>query len=159
MTSVLYEEEFASPEPLQSGDEIAIHFATKTLEGGVLESSRGRDPFRFRLGDSTVVSGLNEALLGRCVGDQVNVRLSPDKSFGRKRDNWLVTVPLSQLPNGIAVGDQVQVMSEQNQFPAWVRKVSENQAVLDANHPLADETTLLEVDIISAQPADLVDRR
>lgn len=153
MNSVFDDDAPEMPRGLQLGDEVTIHYATKTLEGGVLETSRGREPFRFRIGDPSVVPGLSEALRGRRIGEHVSTRLSPDASFGHRRGDWQVSIPLTELPDGVAVGDQLAVTSVGQTFPAWVQKVSEREAVLDANHPLADETTLVEVDIVASQPA------
>lgn len=140
-------------ESLKIGDEVTVHFTSTTLEGGVLERSHGREPLRFRLGASDVVAGLTDSLIGRAVGDRVSVRLSPDNSFGYRRSDWLVQVPLSELPDGVGIGDQIMVTSVDEKFPAWVQKTTATDALLDANHPLVDETTLIEVDIVAAQSA------
>lgn len=154
MTSVLYDETFPSPRAINRGDRVTLNYETTTIDGGILETSRGRTPLSISVGDTAVVTGLNEALLGRHEGESFSVRMSPDHSFGRRRSDWLVSVPVSRLPDGVSVGDQVMVSSAGNRFPAWVQKLSEHQALVDANHPLADETTLVKIDILSVTPGD-----
>lgn len=153
MTSLFDDEHIDAERGLEFGDSVTIHYVTKTLEGGVLERSHGREPLQFRIGAPEIVPGLSEALIGRSVGDHVSVRLAPDKSFGHRRSDWQIPVPLTELPEKVAVGDQLQVITTGEAFPAWVQKVTGTDAVLDANHPLADETTLVEVDIVSMQPS------
>ncbi|MFG0332077.1 MAG: peptidylprolyl isomerase [Maioricimonas sp. JB049] len=133
---------------IEDGDTVELNYTSRTLEGGVLEASRPRDPLRFVAGGDDVVPGLSEAVIGMAVGEMKTVTLRPDEAFGRRRDEWNCTAPKEALPHGAVSGAQLAVRLDGEPLDVWVARVSEAEITLDANHPLADETLVIEFEIV-----------
>ncbi|QDU36795.1 FKBP-type peptidyl-prolyl cis-trans isomerase SlyD [Maioricimonas rarisocia] len=133
---------------IEAGDTVELHYTSRTLEGGVLEASRPRDPLSFVAGGDDVVPGLSEAVIGMAVGEMKTVTLRPDEAFGRRRDSWNCTAPKEALPHGAVPGAQLAVRLDGEPLDVWVARVSEEEITLDANHPLADETLVIEFEIV-----------
>ncbi|MFG0296480.1 MAG: peptidylprolyl isomerase [Maioricimonas sp. JB045] len=133
---------------IETGDTVELHYTSRTLEGGVLETSRPRDPLRFVAGGDDVIPGLSEAVIGMAVGEMKTVTLRPDEAFGRRRDTWKCHAPREALPHGTASGTQLAVTLDGESLDVWVARVSEEEVTLDANHPLADETLVIEFEIM-----------
>ncbi|HJN91611.1 MAG TPA: FKBP-type peptidyl-prolyl cis-trans isomerase [Dehalococcoidia bacterium] len=115
------------------GDSVKVHY-TGTLDNGeVFDSSREREPLPFTVGSGQVISGFDEAVRGLAVGSSRTVRMEPAQAYGEHDEDLLVTIPLTEAPDGIKDGDQVRLGDR----PALVTAVGDETVTVDANHPLA----------------------
>ena len=68
----------------QQGSTVKVHY-TGTLkeDGSQFDSSDGREPLEFKLGDGMVIAGFEKAVIGKSVGDKVDVVIEPDEGYGK----------------------------------------------------------------------------
>jgi FKBP-type peptidyl-prolyl cis-trans isomerase 2 len=134
------------------GDEVRIHYTTRSMHGNVIETSEHREPFEFRVGGSDVIQGLSLALLGMQVGDKKHVTVSHDQAFGPRDPKLQQHAPRAGLPEQVEEGDQLTAHIEDSNVDIWIRSVLDDELVLDANHPLAGESLILDVELIGIGP-------
>jgi FKBP-type peptidyl-prolyl cis-trans isomerase 2 len=82
------------------------------------------------------------------VGETKTVRLEPDEAYGPRRDDLLITVPTNQAPDGLEVGQEVLL---DNNIPALVVDVNEDEVTIDANHHLAGEALTFEIEVVGIE--------
>ncbi len=133
---------------IQAGDTVTIHYTTKSLEGCVIETSHSRNPLTFEAGGGGVIRGLSEGVIGMTVGEQARLALPPQRAFGKRRPDLVQEVPRRLLPEKVDQGDQLLIEASQVVFEAAVLRKQESTMVIDANHPLSDETLVVDVEII-----------
>jgi len=128
-------------EQARSGDTVRVHYKGTLRDGSVFDSSEGRDPLEFRVGGGQVIPGFDAAVTGMRVGDEKTVTIPADQAYGPAREEMKLAVPRAQIPSDLRpkVGDRLQLSQGGQQFVVVVREVSDDQVVLDANHPLAGE--------------------
>jgi len=139
-------------EEAQQGSTVKVHYEAKLQDGTLLESSSGKDPLEFTIGEGKILPGLEEAVVGMAPGEQKTVDLSPDSAYGEHRQELVVEMSREKLPDDVEpeVGQQLQMQSEQGQsFPVVVTDVSEQQIRLDANHPLAGRSLRFELELVA----------
>src|SRR5690606_1822694 len=117
--------------------------------GEEFDSSRGRDPLQFEVGSGQVIDGFDQAVRGMQVGDSKSVHLEPDQAYGQRRDDLVVSVPADQAPDGLEVGQAVQL----GNTPATVVAMDGEQVTVDANHALAGEALNFEIELVSIDGA------
>jgi FKBP-type peptidyl-prolyl cis-trans isomerase 2 len=129
----------------KNGDRVSVHY-TGTLDSGEqFDSSSGRDPLAFQVGAGAVIVGFDEAVLGLAVGESVTVRIPPDRAYGERTEDAVVTFDREEAPDDIAVGQQVSVGGR----PGVVTEVTDTQVVVDINHQLAGQTLTFEIELLS----------
>ncbi|MEZ6058177.1 MAG: FKBP-type peptidyl-prolyl cis-trans isomerase [Planctomycetaceae bacterium] len=137
------------------GDTVSVHYTTRSLEGSVIESSDNREPIRFVADSDEVIRGLSDGVLGLRVGDRKTLSVSPDLGFGRNHPDLVQQIPRCCLPAGTIAGDQIAARSGPNSdsegIDIWVQRVSEDVAFVDANHPLAGETLVIDIEIVAVE--------
>ncbi len=133
---------------IEIGDCIEIHYTTCALEGSVIETSRGREPLKFIVGSDEVLPGLNRGIVGMRPGECKRISISAEQAFGHQHDDLVRTVPRSLLPDKVAVGDQLSVSIDGTLFDVWIQKLSQETAILDANHPLAGESLIVDIEAV-----------
>ncbi len=136
----------------QTGDTVQVHYTGKLEDGTVFDSSRGGAPLGFTLGAGQVISGFEEAVLGLEPGQTRSTTIPPDEAYGERRDDLVVEVPYDQVPPELnpQVGLELQLTLEDGrQIPVVVQRVTGASVTLDANHPLADQTLIFDVELVA----------
>ena len=131
------------------GDQIKIHYESRSKQGNMIETSEHREPFEFTVGSPDVIEGLNLAVMGLKIGEKKHVVISPDQAFGYRDPRLQQNAPRLALPDRVEEGDQLAVTWSGQQLDLWVRSVSDEEVNLDANHPLAGESLVLEIEVVS----------
>ncbi|MBZ0300259.1 MAG: peptidylprolyl isomerase [Anaerolineae bacterium] len=135
----------------QSGDSVKLHYTGTLTDGTVFDSSDGREPLAFTLGQQQVIPGFENAVMGMSPGDTKTVTIPAEQAYGPHREEMLIQVPPSEFPDHITpkVGDQLQIRQPDGQaFNVVVRDVSEIGVTLDGNHPLAGQDLTFEIELV-----------
>ena len=130
------------------GDRVRVHYTTRSLEGSVIETSANREPLEFRADGPEVVSGLSRAVVGLKIGDRRTITITPEQGFGHHSAELIQSTSRSSLPEDLQAGDQLTATVDNADLDVWVQRVTGQEAVLDANHPLAGETLVIEIEIV-----------
>jgi peptidylprolyl isomerase len=130
------------------GDQVQIHYSTRSMHGNVIETSEHREPFEFQVGGSEVIEGLSLAVVGMQVGQKKHVTISPDQAFGERDPKLQQHAPRFGLPEQVEEGDQLSAHCAGCDIDIWIRSVSDDELVLDANHPLAGESLILDFELM-----------
>ena len=104
-----------------------------------------------------VFAKVEAALEGKATGDSVRVELSPAEAFGEFDETLVVEEPLSELPEDIAVGMEIDGYFDESPDEVviyTVTKIGGDSAVLDANHPLAGKPLVFEGTVTGLQQLD-----
>jgi FKBP-type peptidyl-prolyl cis-trans isomerase 2 len=138
---------------VNQGDVVRVHYTGRLADGTVFGSSEERDPLVFVAGEGNVIRGVAEAVVGMSEGEKKTVTIPPEDGFGQRDPALEQTVPRSQLPDQVKEGDQLQAVQGDREIPIWVRELSEESALVDANHPLAGQTLEFDLELVSVEGA------
>ncbi len=136
--------------PAKAGDKVIIEFEGKTSDGKVFQ--RPTDgPLEFTLGESEVIQGLEEAVIGMNVGEIKSVEVPVEKGFGPYSDKMVAELARDSIPPDQTVeeGQSLELSRNDGQtMPAIVLSVSEDSVMIDANHPLAGRDLAFEIKLL-----------
>lgn len=121
-----------------------------TTGGGVVVRAATDKAIQYVHGCGTLFPKLEAALEGRATGEIMRARLLPDDAFGRRNTELLHEVPLATMPPGeqYEVGGTLVGQDEQGQSVTFrIVAIEDGLLKLDANHPLAGETLIFEIEI------------
>ena len=131
--------------------EVTLHFTVKLPNGEVVDSTAGKSPATFKVGDGNLLPGFEQSLFGLKAGDQRTFEIEPERGFGPGNPQNIQTVPRGQftemeLEPGLLVIFQDAAGGE---LPGVVKTVHDTTVDVDFNHPLAGKTITFEVEILS----------
>ncbi len=135
----------------KSGDNVKTHYKGKLLDGTVFDSSEGREPLCFEIGSGSLIPGFEKGVIGMAAGDSKTITIPPEDAYGLKRKELVATVPKKNIPEDIdpQPGQQLSVQRPDGSFfNVMITEVDADNVVLDANHPLAGETLIFEVELL-----------
>ncbi len=141
---------------------VTIAYSVREKGGDLIDSSDETGDFPYLHGHENIVPGLEEALIGKDVGDTVSVTVPPEKGYGLRDEAKVFTVPKSHMPDDeeITVGMEFHAEDRDGSIrQVTVTKVTGDQVTLDANHALAGMTLdfAVEVKAIRAATPDELD--
>jgi FKBP-type peptidyl-prolyl cis-trans isomerase SlyD len=120
---------------------VGLTYELTDADGKVIEKTDG--PIEYLHGGYDGIFPLVEqALVGRTVGDSCRVRLEPDDAFGEYDAELMHLEPRSKFPANIAVGMRFEGRGVESgtTLVYTVTDVAEDKVVVDGNHPLAGRT-------------------
>lgn len=134
---------------IKEGSKVSLHY-TLTVNGVELESSQGKTPLTYVHGDGIIIPGLEEALDGMDTGDKKDIKVTPEKGYGKRDPDALQKVPKSafEKPEGMKIGDRVLGNAGGQDFEATITAIDDEGITLDLNHPLAGKTLDFSVEIL-----------
>mgnify|MGYP001064109931 CR=1 FL=1 len=134
------------------GKYVAIHYTGKFDNGQVFDSSLDGAPFEFQAGAGMVIPGLDRAVLGMKLNEEKDIVIAPEDGYGDYDENLIYAFPLEEVQQqftpevGMTIGLQ---MENGAQIPAIIKEITNDEVIVDMNHPLAGKTLHFHVKVIN----------
>ena len=133
----------------KTGDTVKVHYTGTLNNGTVFDTSIQREPLEFTIGQGQLIPGFEQAVIGMKVGESKTVTIPVAQAYGPHRSDLVFTMELSQLPENIEVGQQLQMtQTDGSTIVVTVIEISETTATMDANHPLVGQELTFEIELI-----------
>lgn len=137
---------------IKQGDTVRIHYTGTLLDETVFDSSDGREPLEFVVGSGQIIPGLDSAMPGLAVGDKTRVEIACVDAYGPINPAMRQDIPREGIPDDIPLepGTQLQMQTPDGQaLPVTVVEATEATVTLDANHPLAGQDLIFDIEVVS----------
>jgi peptidylprolyl isomerase len=138
----------------KKGDKVKVHYTGKLRDGTLFDSSEGREPLEFTLGEGSMIRGFENAVYELEVGQAKTVTVPSAEAYGPRKDGLVMTFDRTQLPPGMSpkVGDQLQMQTPSGGAAVvTVSATSEKSITVDANHPLAGKDLTFEIRLVEVK--------
>ena len=137
------------------GSEVLMHFTLSLPDGTVADSTREGEPLRFVMGDGTLIEGLELVLYGLKQGDRQCLSIEPRDAFGFPDEENIHTMPRSEFPADMQLEAGLIISfttPSGEEVPGAIRKIKDDEVVIDFNHPLAGNEIIFDVEILELKP-------
>jgi FKBP-type peptidyl-prolyl cis-trans isomerase SlyD len=140
---------------IAAGVVASFHYKLTDETGTELENSHQTHPMTYLHGRHGLLPGLEEAMVGRTVGEIFSVTLQPADGFGEKMPDAEERVPISHLHGAKKwrPGMTAIVQTQQGQQQVTVVKVGHTMATIDTNHPMAGKVLTFDLEITEVREA------
>jgi peptidylprolyl isomerase len=136
---------------VKAGDTVKVHYHGRLADGTTFDSSSGREPLEFQVGSGQVIKGFDNGVTGMQVGEKKTIEIPVNDAYGPKDENMVVQFPKANFPEDLnpEVGMQLNMTNGSGQvIPVVITEVAEDNVVLDANHPLAGEDLIFDIEVV-----------
>jgi FKBP-type peptidyl-prolyl cis-trans isomerase SlyD len=129
-------------------------YSIRNTDGEIIDGSEGGEALSFVEGDDNTITGLQNALAGRNSGDEFKVTIGPDEAYGWPQRKLVRTVSRDMFDVGeLEIGMIFQVGSGETGEVVKIVTISEDEVVIDSNHPLAGITFNFDIKVLEAREA------
>lgn len=147
-----------APQRIADGKVVTIHYTLTDEAGVTIDSSRGQPPLDYLHGARNIVPGLESALIGKSVGERLNLRIPPEEGYGPYNPKGVQHVPRDSFPDEIELEPGMQFSAEDESgrgVTIWISSVEGEVVTIDQNHPLAGKVLCFDVSVEQIRDATL----
>jgi len=137
---------------VKAGDTVKVHYHGRLTDGTTFDSSEGREPLEFKVGSGQVIKGFDDGVTGMEVGQKKTINIPVEEAYGPKNEEMVVNFPRANFPEDLnpEVGMQLNMTNGSGQvIPVVIVEVGEEEVILDANHPLAGQDLVFDLELVS----------
>jgi len=136
---------------VKEGDVVRVHYTGKLTNGEQFDSSAGREPLEFTVGAGQMIKGFDAAMPGMAVGEKKTINIAAADAYGEKNEDAIIEFPKEHIPADMKLEPGMQLTLSDpngNPVPVVVVEVQEGVIILDANHFLAGEALVFDVELV-----------
>lgn len=139
---------------IQNDQVVSFHYTLTDENGTVIDKSEGQ-PLVYLHGAGNIIPGLENALTGKNVGDKLTVNVTAAEGYGEYNPEMVQEVPrnMFQGVDDITAGMQFQAQTDDGIQVVTVKDVTDENIIVDANHPLAGQNLNFDVEIVDIRDA------
>ncbi len=141
---------------VKSGDKVKVHYHGKLTNGETFDSSEGRQPLAFEVGSGMVIKGFDDGVTGMTVGEKKTIHIPFGEAYGPRNPEMVIEMPKDRFPKDmeIEVGMPLAMNDGQGQqFQVVIQEIKEAVVMLDANHPLAGQDLIFDIELVEIEGA------
>lgn len=135
---------------------VTLDYHINDTEGNLLHEEE--EPIIYLHGNyGHIFKAVEDALEGKNIGDTFTVALPAQEAFGNYDPALVITEELSELPEELSVGMEIDGYMDEDSEDVTIYTVSEitsTHATLDGNHPLAGMDLVFEGTILDIHAAN-----
>jgi FKBP-type peptidyl-prolyl cis-trans isomerase 2 len=135
----------------KTGDTVRVHYTGSLTDGTTFDSSREQEPLQFTVGQSEVIGGFEEAVVGMTPGDSKTVTIPPGEAYGDRNESMVQQVPRSAIPAELELspGLMLQAQGPNGETMRFsVIEFDDESVTVDGNHPLAGKDLVFDLELV-----------
>jgi FKBP-type peptidyl-prolyl cis-trans isomerase SlyD len=143
-----------SEQTIQPGKYVGLTYQIEDQLGDVVEQHD--IPLGFVYGsDTELIGNMDKAVAGRRVGDEVEVKVSPEQGFGPYDPALTFSDDLENVPPQFRrIGAEVQMQNDKGEAKSfYVTQIEDGRLTVDGNHPLAGRELIVRITITEVRDA------
>lgn len=136
---------------VEKGDTISVRFSSRTSEGVPFESPENVEPEIVTIGEGKINPEFEIALYGMSPGEKKTIELPCEKAYGKYRKSLVLRLKKKKLDlaEEPEPGKYLKIsLDGKEKGFVKVLKVAGSYIVVDANHPMAGEDMIYELDVV-----------
>jgi len=136
---------------VKENNTVKVHYIGKLSDGQVFDSSEGKEPLEFTLGQGRLIPGFEKGLMDMKLNEKKTITVSKEEAYGEPQEGLIQEVQKSQLPPDMTpeVGMGLISKSEDGQeMNLVIVEVKEETIIIDGNHPLAGKDLIFDLEVV-----------
>ncbi|MCJ7757080.1 MAG: peptidylprolyl isomerase [Gillisia sp.] len=143
---------------VKENDTVKVHYTGKLADGQVFDSSEGKDPIEFTLGQGQLIPGFEKGLIDMKLNEKKTINIPKDEAYGDSREDLIQEVQKSELPEEIKPEVGMGLVSKSQdgrEMNLVIAEVKEESIVVDGNHPLAGKDLIFDLEVVEIKETEI----
>ena len=137
----------------KKGDKVKVEYVGTLEDGTVFDSSEKHEtPLEFTIGEGRIIEGFDNAVEGMKVGEEKEVKLSPNQAYGDYNPELIKDIPKDCFPQDQTLQKGMAFMlnlPSGQQVPARITDIKDQEVTIDLNPPLAGKTVVFKIKLLA----------
>lgn len=135
----------------KNGDVVRVHYTGKLNDEQVFDSSEGKNPLEFTIGQNQVLKKFEDSVEGLAVGEKTKILIPAMEAYGTRQENLIVKLPKERLPETLKpeIGMRLQTQTaDGGVMVVKIIEIGDKDITIDANHELADQDLHFDIELV-----------
>ena len=135
---------------MKPGSKVKVHYTGSLNDGSVFDSSDGKEPLEFTIGEKQVIPGFENGIKEMKLNEEKTIKINAKEAYGERDERMVVSIPRDKFPPDVQAGGTL-ILKDPNgeRMPAAVKEIKENEVLIDMNHPLAGKDLNFKVKVVA----------
>lgn len=136
---------------VKENNTVKVNYTGKLTDGQVFDTSEGKEPMQFTLGQGQVFPGFEKGLIDMKLNEKKTITITKDEAYGEINQDLIQEVNKSELPQDMAPEVGMGLVSKTpdgQEMNLMVIEVKEETIVIDGNHPLAGKDLVFDIEVL-----------
>ncbi|MBS3100821.1 peptidylprolyl isomerase [Candidatus Woesearchaeota archaeon] len=134
---------------MNQGTKVKVHYTGTLNDGKIFDSSEGREPLEFTIGNNQVIKGFEDGIKGMKVNEEKTIKIKAKDAYGERDERMVASVPRDKFPPEAQAGGMLILKGPNGEkLPAVIKEVKDDAVIIDMNHPLAGKDLNFKVKVV-----------
>jgi FKBP-type peptidyl-prolyl cis-trans isomerase 2 len=136
---------------VKENNTIKVNYTGKLSNGQIFDTSEGKEPIEFVLGQGRLIPGFEKGLIDMKLNEKKTIEIAKDQAYGDVNDNLIQEVKKTELPQDMEPKVGMGLVSKSpdgKEINLMVVEVKDESIVIDGNHPLAGHDLIFDVEVV-----------
>jgi FKBP-type peptidyl-prolyl cis-trans isomerase SlpA len=137
---------------------LKVNYTGKLADGQVFDSSEGKDPIAFTLGQGQLIPGFEKGLIDMKLNEKKTISMPKEDAYGEINEALIQEVNKSELPQEMEPKVGMGLVSKSpdgQEMNLMVIEVKEESIVIDGNHPLAGKDLIFDLEVVEIKATEV----
>jgi FKBP-type peptidyl-prolyl cis-trans isomerase 2 len=136
---------------VKENDTVRVHYTGKLSNGQVFDSSLEREPLEISLGQGNLIPGFEKGVVNMKVNEKKTVNIPFAEAYGDIQKELFHEVKKDELPQDMTPEVGMGLASKNpdgTEVQFRVAEVHDEHIIIDANHPLAGQDLIFDLELV-----------
>lgn len=136
---------------VKENNTVKVNYTGKLADGQVFDSSEGREPLEFTLGQGQIIPGFEKGLIDMKLNEKKTINIPKEEAYGDINEQLKQEVKKAELPQDMKPEVGMGLVSKTpdgQEMNLRVIEVKDDTIVVDANHPLAGQDLIFDLEVV-----------
>ena len=143
--------QYYSMSQVKGNNTVKVNYTGKLSDGQVFDTSEGKEPIEFTLGQGRLIPGLEKGLIDMKLHEKKTISIVKEEAYGDVNESLIQEVNKKDLPQDMEPEVGMGLVSkspEGQEINLMVVEVKEESIIIDGNHPLAGRDLIFEIEVL-----------
>jgi len=148
---------FSSMIQVKENNTVKVNYTGKLSDGQVFDSSEGKEPLEFTLGQGQLIPGFEKGVIDMKLKEKKTITIAKEDAYGDVNKDLIQEVDKAHLPQDMAPEVGMGLVSKDpdgREINLLVTEVKEESIVVDGNHPLAGKELTFDLEVVEIKETE-----
>ncbi|WP_218598839.1 peptidylprolyl isomerase [Polaribacter sp. NJDZ03] len=145
---------------VKANNTVKVHYTGKLADGQVFDTSEGKEPIEFVLGQGRLIPGFEQGLIDMKLNEKKTISIAKEEAYGEVNEQLIQEIERANLPQDMEPKVGMGLVSkspEGQEMNLMIIEVKEESVVIDGNHPLAGRDLVFDLEVVGIKETEVTE--
>ena len=145
---------------VKANNTVKVHYTGKLADGQVFDTSEGKEPIEFVLGQGRLIPGFEQGLIDMKLNEKKTISIAKEEAYGEVNEQLIQEIERANLPQDMEPKVGMGLVSkspEGQEMNLMIVEVKDDSVVIDGNHPLAGRDLVFDLEVVEIKETEVTE--